>query len=522
MMRQDKLQFKGFNSILRERAEKHGGKVYIESPDQSKNITYEQTYAWCNRIANFLKERSVKSDDKITIIGPNSIETLLIFLGVLNYGAIISPINVEESEENFRRLVGVTNPKIVFYSQELAFNPGKYTDGLGISYSNFDVDSEQENELFSTLKSYSPVFESPLGGKDDIAEVVFTSGTTEMPKGVVMTRESLFFQTLEPVERLVITDQDVILDYRSYNWASPQELSILSSLMTGATLVFPRKFSRTRFPSWLKDYKVTIAAGVPTVFNFLLEEKVPLHKKDVPALRFMTSSSSGLPPKKQLEFEEKYGILVNQAAGMSEAGWLAINDPEELKHPERRKIGSIGKALPRKEVLIFDDDGNRCKAGEIGEIVIRGKATALGYLQPNGEINRLLPEGEIHTGDFGYIDSDGYVYITGRKKDLIIRGGVNISPLEVTDWLLQHPDVQEAATIGIPDEIRGEEVASFIVPKTGHKIDQETIVNHCKKKLPDFKLPKTVDILKEIPKTERQKVSKAELLKIWEKLHKKN
>jgi acyl-coenzyme A synthetase/AMP-(fatty) acid ligase len=99
---------------------------------------------------------------------------------------------------------------------------------------------------------------------------------------------------------------------------------------------------------------------------------------------------------------------------------------------------------------------------------------------------------------------------------------VNISPLEVTDWLLQHPDVQEAATIGIPDEIRGEEVASFIVPKTGHKIDQETIVNHCKKKLPDFKLPKTVDILKEIPKTERQKVSKAELLKIWEKLHKKN
>ena len=139
-----------------------------------------------------------------------------------------------------------------------------------------------------------------------------------------------------------ISERDIILDYRAYSWASPQCMSILPSLMTGATLVFAKKFSRTRFPSWLKGHGITISIGVPAVFNMLLEEEVPLHKRDVPALRFMTSSTAPLMVKNLFRFEEIYGIPINQLAGSSECGVVCVNDPENLNYPEKRKIGSIG------------------------------------------------------------------------------------------------------------------------------------------------------------------------------------
>jgi long-chain acyl-CoA synthetase len=519
-MEQSDWQYKDIHTILREGAEQHGGKVYIESPDQVKNLTYEQTYAWCNRIANLLKQQGIKSSDKITLIGENSIETLLVYFGVLNYGAIISSINVEESKENIYNLLNFIKPRIVFHNKKLTFDHEAYKADLWIPYADFDIESRQRNELFSLLQQHSPIFDDHIGSREDIFAITFTSGTTATPKAVVTSREPFLYLVRQTIDRLRITERDVILDYRGYNWQSTLLISILSSLLAGATLVFARKFSRSRFPSWLKEYNITIAIGVPTVINILVQEPVPLHKKDVPFLRFMTSSSAPLMVQNQQEFEKRYGILLNQLAGGQEIGLLGMGDPEDLKHPEKRKIASVGKPLRNSEVLILDENGNRCKAGEIGEMVVRCKSTALGYLQPNGEISRF-PEDGVPTGDLGYLDSDGYIYITGRKKELIIRGGVNISPMEITEWLIKHPAVQEAATFGVPDKVRGEEVASFIVPKAGHKVNEQDIINHCKKKLPDFKIPKTVYFIEQIPKTGRGKVAKKDLVKIWEEIRQK-
>jgi len=252
----------------------------------------------------------------------------------------------------------------------------------------------------------------------------------------------------------------------------------------------------------------------------LLEEEVPLHKKDIPSLRFMTSSTAPLMVKNLLRFEEKYRIPINQLAGSSEGGVICMNDPETLSYPEKRKIGSIGLPCRYKEVLIIDDEGNELPGGQEGEILVRGKSRAVGYLGADGEISQF-PEDGFHTGDLGYIDDDGYVYITGRKKDIIIRGGVNIAPMEITAWLMEHPAVQEVATIGVPDEVRGEEVASFVVVKEGEKLDEDALIEHCKKKLPDFKVPKSIHFLKEIPRNERDKLSKDGLLNIWEEKREK-
>ncbi len=503
-MEANQAKYRNMHSIMLENSIGLGGKRFIISVDQGKNITFSEFNQLCNKIANFLKLEGIGKDDVVSLIGKNSIETLSIYFGVLKYGAIANPINVEESKENIYHIIGRVKPKFVIYQEDMEFDLAD-TPYVWIPFSTLDAKEGREGDFFFMIKDQDSDFETSLGSKDDIAEIVFTSGTTERPKGVVISREALFYQVHDLINRLGITEQDTILDYRAYSWLSPQILSILVTMQAGATLVLGQKFSRSRFPDWLRDYGVTIAVGVPAVINILVSDPVDVHKKDLSALRFMTSSAAPLSAEKHRDFESIYGIPINQLAGSSEGGWVCANPPE------KRKLGSVGPPVISKDLFIVNGQGQRCGEGEEGEIVYRGRSNALGYLNEAGDIERFPEEG-FHTGDLGYMDSDGYVYYTGRIKDLIIRGGVNISPMEITNRLMEHPDVKEAATIGIPDAIYGEEVASFVVLKPGCTMEEEELASHCKKTLPDFKIPKVIRFLEEIPKSERAKASKRALL----------
>lgn len=491
------IQYQNFHRILQDKAKHLGPKDCIISVDQDKRITFNDMNASCNKVANFLRNKGVQKNDRISLIGKNSIETVIIFLGVLKYGAVINPINSEESKENIFSIVKKVGPKIVIHEKNI--------DLSHLPTSLPEMAYIRKQEVLRLSETCDHVFQQHLGSKNDIAEILFTSGTTEFPKGIVISREGLFFMVKEVIEKLGITTKDRILEYRAYSWASAQLLTILSSILSGATLVLAQKFSRTHFPQWLKAHDVTISSGVPTVFNILVSDPVNLHQSDVPHLKFITSSSAPLSTEKQHEFERIYKIPINQMAGMSEAGWM-IGNP-----PGKRKTGSVGTPFKFKTIEIVKEQGQKCKIEEEGEILVKGKSMGMGYLNDDGEIERFPDEG-FRTGDLGYRDSDGYVYITGRKKDIIIRGGVNISPLEITDRIMEHPHVKEAVTIGVADGIYGEEIASFIVSERGAKISEQDILNYCKQSLPDFKLPKIIRFLEEIPKTENKKVSKQALL----------
>ncbi|MEE9611921.1 MAG: class I adenylate-forming enzyme family protein [Desulfatiglandales bacterium] len=505
-MEENQGRYRDVHSIMAQNAEHYGAKKFMISLDQNRDISFSEFNRRCNKIANFFKEKGIKKGDVVSIIGKNAIETLNIYFGVLKYGAIANPINFEESKENIYHIVGRVKPKFVIYDEEMKFDQTD-TPYSWIPFSTLASAESRKGEFFSIIENCDSVFDNPLGGKEDIAEIVFTSGTTERPKGVVISREALFWQVYDLIERLNITEEDRILDYRAYSWLSPQILSILVTMQAGATLVLGEKFSRSRFPTWLKEHNVTVAVGVPTVINMLVGDPVDIDKNHLPSLRYMTSSSAPLSAEKNRDFERIYAIPINQLAGSSEGGWVCANPPE------KRKIGSAGPPVQSKELFILDEQGLRCDVGEEGEIVYRGKSNALGYLNEDGGIDRFPEEG-FHTGDLGYIDPEGYVFFTGRKKDLIIRGGVNISPMEISNRLMEHPDVKEAATIGIPDEIYGEEVACFIVPKPGCEMKKEDIVCHCENKLPEFKRPKAIWFLEEIPKSERGKPSKQALLNL--------
>jgi len=513
-MEQKGQQYKNVHTILMEQAARYPDKAYIINPDQGKSITFKETAEWCNRIANFLSQHGLQSTDRVCLIGENSIETLILFLAVLNYGATISPINVEESKENHYYMINHARPKIVFYGEELAFDKEKFKAATWIPYSYSGIGNGQKDGFFASLKQYRPEFNNPIGDKNDLAHIVFTSGTTSTPKCVISTREAFSYMPLDTVDRLKITDKDIILDYRPYNWNSPQVLSIMPGLISGATVVYAKTFSRSRFDSWLKDYGITICVGVPTVINMLLERQSTLHKRDLPALRFMTSSTAPLLIRNQLEFEQKYGIPINQQAGSSETAWMALNDPADIG-TDKRKIGSIGKPPIYKEVFIIDDTGKRLKPGEEGEIIVKGKSLAYGYMWEDGTVGKF-PEDGFHTGDLGYMDKDGCIFITGRKKNQVVRGGVKISPAEITNWIMEHPAVQVAETIGVPDKVYGEDVVSFIITKEGEKLTEKEILEHCRKKLPAFKMPKAIFFMKEFPVGTTGKISKQGLLKVWE------
>ncbi len=502
------------SSLLAQHSRQFPTRVFIESIHQGTRITFAEACRVCDRLAHFLKARGLRANDRVAVLSENSLEAILIFYGVLRFGAAVNPINVEESSYNIRQILEDVRPKLVLVHRDFAAErPDVVRDAPGecIPFGDWGAAGPAACELFGMLRAVpdAPIG-PPVGGADDMGVVVFTSGTTERPKGVLISHAGYSAMVQEVAERFEIGPDDRVLEYRAYSWESPQLLAIGPALHRGCTLVLARKFSQSHFFDWLRDYRVTVAAGVPTVLQMLLVRPVPFHKRDLPSLRFMTSSSAPLAPETHEAFEAQYGIPIVQGCGMSEAGFMAGNSPSW------RKMGSIGRPMRFTTLTFVDGTGRPCGPGEEGEMVVSGWKLAAGYVAPHGGMTPIPHDG-FPTGDMGYRDVEEFIFLTGRKKDLIIRGGVNISPMEVTNTLLGHPDVHDAATAGVPDPIYGEEVTSFVVRRSGSTVDAGALVEHCRKRLPDFKVPKVVLFVDAIPKTDRGKVAKAELLKAWER-----
>jgi len=285
-------------------------------------------------------------------------------------------------------------------------------------------------------------------------------------------------------------------------------MSLGGPLTRGATVVMMKRFSQSRYFDWIRKYQVNIGVCVPTGLNMFINRPVGLTAKDLPHLRFITSSSAPLLLEQWKKFEDMYGIPVAQGYGSSEGGWTCGSNGETRRH------GSVGRPLCYQELRVVDGDGNTVPPGQPGEIIVGGKQLAMGYLMPDGTIERL-PEGDWRTGDIGVVDSDGYVTITGRAKDLIIRGGVNIAPLEIDGVLMAHPDVAEAGTVGVPHDIYGEEVVSFVTCKAGIEGDTADILAHCRGSLAEAKMPKEIIFHGPMPSNARGKLDRNALLEEW-------
>jgi long-chain acyl-CoA synthetase len=498
------------NTLLEEHARRRPDKVFIESPDQGSRITFGEFDALTRRFANFLASEGVRRGDRISVLSDNGIEALAVFWGALRAGVIVNPINVEIREKHVSHILHDVAPKLVFWSRELPSDlRGLGTGGAPwIPFGAWNAPNPPADDLFTRLRAASDAPVAARPGRTDWSLIVYTSGTTDTPKGAIWTHEAYYAMSESPTDRLEIGEADTILDYRHFSWSSPQILSIGPTMLTGATLVLARKFSQARFFDWLRDYGVTVAVGIPTVINMLLARPVAVTKADLPKLRFMTSSTAPLSVEKHVEFEKTYGISIVQLAGGTETGFMCGNAPGH------RKLGSIGRPTLNMRVRLLDDAGREVAVDAEGEMVVSGRQLASAYWQGPGTLVPI-PQDGFRNGDLAKRDADGYIYITGRKKDIIIKGGVNIASLEITNCLLEHPDVADAATLGVKDDIYGEVPVGFVALRPGRGTGEAPLSEHCRVKLVAFKVPAAVVVVDVIPKNANGKIDRDALATLW-------
>jgi acyl-coenzyme A synthetase/AMP-(fatty) acid ligase len=483
-------------------------KPWVVAADDGRTVSYGQLREMVGRFATFLRQRGLGPNDRVALLANNSIEQLLCYFGVMANGATVCTIHVEMNRNQLDNIFERLKPKLILYQDGLQLDDllaATSAPRLRIGRS----DKIEPGTLFAEIASCAPSDPAQAAQPGDDAVILFTSGTSAQPKGVVLNfREYLL--NIDPLAAgWGITAADRLYDFRPFSWNSAQTLGALTIVNRGATLVLAEKFSASRFFQHLREHGVTVAAGNPTTINILLNSEQSAHRDTLPKLRFITSSSAPLLVEEWKRFEQKFGIAVAQGCGASEASWIAAIPGEE------RRLGTVGKPLAYHDLAIVDADGRRLPPGETGYVELGGWPDhPFRYLGDDGGI-KIHSRGRFRTGDLGCLDADGFLMLTGREKEQIIRGGAKISPVEIDSYLMQRADVIEAATVGVPDAVYGEEVVSYVVMRPGTPVDADELLRYCAKVLPAFKAPKQIVISASLPKTERGKLDRRALVASW-------
>jgi len=494
-------------------ADRNPEKVYIFSAEDGRTISYGQLRQLTRQVACVLRDRGIRANDRIALLAENSIEHLVCYIAVMAYGATICTLHVEMNRAYLAEILPALHPRLTLFDSALGLDDvlaklsapclplGRFDDAGNAGF-------------FGAVRTCAPTDANvPVARARDDACILFTSGTSARPKGVVLTFRELLANVEPTADGFGFTADDRIYDFRSFNWCSAQVLSALAPLSRGASLVLGRRFSRSRFFQHVGEYGVTISAGNPTTINMLLNGDDPLNAGAAKSLRFVISSSAPLLSEDWRRFEERFGIPVAQSYGCSEIGWIATSPGKD------RRIGCVGKPSPYHKLAIVDDRGEPLPSGEIGHIEVGGfPDNEYRYIADDGAL-KTNSRGRLRTGDIGFLDAGGYLHITGRDKDLIIRGGINISPLEIDSILLQRPEIIEVATVGVPDQTYGEEVISFVVARPGVTVDPDALLRYCGAVLPAFKAPKQIVISSQLPKTARGKLDRKALAEQWTMEH---
>lgn len=506
-----------------------------EMPDKEIFAFYDECYTYkefnenVNRLANLLRKTNFKKGNVLATYTFNSPQMLFAFFAVHKLGGAVTPVNTGwKGEEVIHQINHSEATHLLIHSDFLpvieeikdSLNNlkeiiviGNLTDGNYLSY-------EKEMERSSPEREFDI-----SSGLEDIAFLYYTSGTTGKPKGVPLLHKNILsYWAVKggggpgvgggPAMAGANLTFLIILPLFHVN----AMMTSMNCLYAGIRICLRKKFSAREFWEVVEKYKVNVVSAVPAVYNILLKDEENYKKYDRSSLFLAITGAAEISPETIKKFESKFGVMVYEGYGLTEATVASTMNPIG-----QRKIGSIGKALPGQEVSVMDDDGKLLGPNEVGEIVIRGDNVMKGYYKDQNATRETIDEqGYLHTGDMGYYDEDGYFFIVGRKKDMIIRGGENIYPKEIENVLYEHPNVMESAVVPVPDELMGEEVAAYIVPREGTSLSEEEIIEFCKQKLADYKVPRYIKFVSELPKSHMGKILKRELKNMAKKDFKKD
>jgi acyl-coenzyme A synthetase/AMP-(fatty) acid ligase len=510
-----KIPYEPVADLLAKYARRDPGKSAIVDLESGSTINFGQLDRVAADVASFLKSKGIKKGSRVLVLSDENLEKLLIWFGIWRIGAVICPFNLEINEKQMVALTAALDPALILYHKEIDVAPlvgDARAPRIRFGAWSPSGANDPQDEFFVALPRGDAAAMPERNNAEDMACIFCTSGTTARPKIVVYNHAAYWMNGLDTLEFLGLTEDDRTLEYRSFGWNSAQVLSLLPFLQKGLTMHMAKRFSHSRFFEWVQKHGITFSAGVPTVLNMLLNKPLGYTAKDIPTLRLMSCSTAPLTAQQWVQFEEMYGVTLLQLYGMSETGWVCGN-----RH-YAKKMGTVGLPALHQELKIVDAAGNECPPAVEGEITVGGPQMSLGYLLDDGSIDPLYGK-RIKTGDLGIKDAEGFIRVTGRTKDIIIRGGVNIAPMEIDEILLKHPGIAEAAAVGVPDKIYGEEVVCYVVAKD-RALTDAGVLEHCRQFLPPAKTPKQVMIVPDLPKSDRGKVLRDKLKDDWMARHK--
>jgi len=494
------------HGMLDKQATEFGNNTFVLFKEEE--VSFGQLAERSRRVAHGLANLGVKRGDKVCLLLPNCLEFLYSFFGIMRLGASVVPINPLLKEGEIYYIVNSSDATIMITCERFLERVLTIRPECPLLKTIISVGDTGDDVLpFQTLLDASEQGDLPAVNDDDDAAIVYTSGTTGRPKGAVLTHRSYVSDTEMLLKAVAVYPTDRLMCILPLFHVNAQVVTTLVPLFAGASMILLEGFVPRGFLPALAKYKATVFSAVPTVYA-VLNSFSDADQYDLSHLRFCISGAAPLPVEVVKEFERKYKALIVEGYGLSE-GTCACS---VTRLTGTRKLGSIGLPLEGQPVKIFDDNDNELPPRTVGEIVAKGPNIMKGYYKNPEATAEALRNGWLHTGDLGYLDEDGYLYIVDRKKEMIIRGGENIYPKEIEEVLYRHPAILEAAIVGLPDKIWGEEVAAFVVLKPGEKLHYRDLIVYCKQNVANYKCPRRVFFVENLPKTATGKIQKNKIV----------
>ncbi|MET0829459.1 MAG: long-chain fatty acid--CoA ligase [Microbacterium sp.] len=484
----------------------------LKTPDKpalihgdGETVTYRQLADGTDRVSALLWHRGVRKGDRIAYLGENSPEFLQVLFGTAQLGAVFVPVNTRLAPPEIAHVLTDSGARVLIHDPEFAERVAAGVSAARVSH--VIVTGEGDGALGDLIAT------APGGHSDadvtleDPAAILYTSGTTGKAKGAVLTHHNLTWVALNCLVDYDVVSSDVALMISPLFHAASLGMGALPVILKGATIVLEKGFEPGRALELIERHGVTMLSGVPTTYQ-LLADHPRWASTDLSTLKKLTCGGSAVPTRILNAYEQR-GLSFSQGYGMTETSPGATSLAPEMT---RSKQGSVGLAHFFTDVRIADERGAMVPRGTVGEIEITGPNVFAGYLNlPEATAAAFSPDGWFRSGDMGYLDADGYLFIADRLKDMIISGGENIYPAEIENLINDIDGVTGAAVIGVPDETWGEVPWAVLTVRDGMSVSLETVRARLDGRIARYKIPKNVVVIDELPRTASGKVRKADL-----------
>lgn len=483
-------------------------KVFLYAPETGATLSYGQLANEAHHFSTWLEEQKISAHGHVGLYMQNGRQTSTIFLATMACGRVITPLNLLAPTDQLAWVLDHSDIEVLFYSPDKKQSLFLALEKTKRSFLLFELDPDAHEGPFMQSKAGS----LPSVRANAAALLMYTSGTTGTPKGVLLTHSNLLHAARSMASWHSLTQADTVLSSLPIYHINGQVISTITPFVSGGSIVAPHSFSVSSWWNLAIQYQCTWINMVPTIIAYLINAaksggSLP-SQEQLKSIRFGRSASAPLPPEHHREFESLFGITVIEGMGMTESASMVFCNP----HDERRRYGSPG--LPcGVDAKIVDADGMMLGSKVVGEICLRGNNVLNAYYKAEAETAKAFDsEGWLRTGDLGLRDDDGFYFITGRLKELIIKGGENIAPREIDEAVLKHPAVLDAAAVGIPDANYGQEIMVCIVLKPGAICSEAEMRNFCIQELGKFRTPKLILFMEDLPRGPSGKVQRLKLL----------